>query len=132
MSGTSWSERLFGGLRRTAERLGENLSGLAGKSRLDDDDLDRIEDALITADLGPEMAARIRERLAARRDAVAGGTEELRRIVAEEIAAVLRPVAEPLDIDAVPRPQVILVIGVNGSGKTTTITKLAHLFQEQD
>jgi KaiC/GvpD/RAD55 family RecA-like ATPase len=78
------------------------------------------------------MAERIRDRLAARRDAVAGGVEELRTIVAEEIAAVLRPVAEPLDIDAFPRPQVILVIGVNGSGKTTTIAKLAHLFQEQD
>ena len=132
MSGASWSERLFGGLKRTSERLGENLAGLTGKARLDDEDLDRIEDALITADLGPGMAGRIRERLAARRDAVAGGTEELRKIVADEIAAVLRPVAEPLEVDAFPRPQVILVIGVNGSGKTTTIAKLAHLFQEQD
>ena len=52
---TSWSERLFGGLRRTSEQLGENLSGLTGKGRLDDDDLDRIEEALITADLGPAM-----------------------------------------------------------------------------
>ena len=55
MSGLSWSERLLGGLRRTSERLGENLSGLTGKSRLDDEDLDRIEDALITADLGPTI-----------------------------------------------------------------------------
>src|SRR3546814_12662327 len=78
------------------------------------------------------MAGRIRERLAARRDAVAGGTEERRKIVADEIAAVLRPVAEPLEIDAFPRPQAILVIGVTGSGKTTTIAKLAHLFHEQD
>src|SRR3546814_19300806 len=132
MTGQSWSERLLGGFRRTSERLGENLAGLTGKSRLDDDDLDRIEEALITADLGPAMATRIRDRLAARRDAVAGGVEELRKIVAEEIAVVLRPVAEPLDIDAFPRPQVILVIGVNGSGKTTTIAKLAHLFQEPD
>src|SRR3546814_13380309 len=95
MSGASWSERLFGGLKRTSERLGENLAGLTGKARLDDDDLDRIEEALITADLGPAMAARIRERLAARRDAVAGGTEELRKIVADEIAAVMAPGAEP-------------------------------------
>ena len=78
------------------------------------------------------MAARIRDRLSERRDIAANGTDELRRVVAEEIAAVLRPVAEPLEIDAFPRPQVILVIGVNGSGKTTTIAKLAHLFQEQD
>ena len=132
MSGPSWSERLLGGFRRTSERLGENLAGLTGKSRLDEDDLDRIEEALITADLGPGMAARIRDRLSERRDIAANGTDELRRVVAEEIAAVLRPVAEPLEIDAFPRPQVILVIGVNGSGKTTTIAKLAHLFQEQD
>ena len=132
MTGQSWSERLLGGFRRTSERLGENLAGLTGKARLDEEDLDRIEEALITADLGPAMAERIRDRLAARRDAVAGGIEELRKIVADEIATVLRPVAEPLDIDAFPRPQVILVIGVNGSGKTTTIAKLAHLFQEQD
>ena len=58
MSGASWSERLFGGLKRTSERLGENLAGLTGKARLDDEDLDRIEDALITADLGPATAAR--------------------------------------------------------------------------
>lgn len=132
MSGTSWSDRLFSGLRRTSERLGDNLAGLTNKSRLDDDDLDRIEEALITADLGPAMAARIRDRLAERRDSMGHDVEELRRIVADEIALVLRPVAEPLEIDAFPRPHVILVIGVNGSGKTTTIAKLAHLFQEQD
>src|SRR3546814_14689934 len=94
MSGASWSERLFGGLKRTSERLGENLAGLTGKARLDDDDLDRIEEALITADLGPAMAARIRERLAARRDAVAGGTEELRKIGADEIRSEERRVGK--------------------------------------
>ena len=56
----------------------------------------------------------------------------MRAVVAEELEKILRPVAEPLEIDAFPRPQVILVVGVNGSGKTTTIAKLAHLFQEQD
>jgi fused signal recognition particle receptor len=129
---SNWTERLFGGLKRTSERLGENLVGLAGKASLDDDDLDRIEEALITADLGPAMAARIRERLAAGRFDKPFDDAALRAILAEEIAAVLAPVAQPLEIDAFPRPQVILVIGVNGSGKTTTIAKLAHLFQEQD
>jgi fused signal recognition particle receptor len=132
MSGASWTERLFGGLKRTSERLGENLAGLTGKASLDADDLDRIEEALITADLGPAMAARIRERLAAGRFDKPFDDAALRKILAEEIAAVLAPVAKPLEIDAFPRPQVILVIGVNGSGKTTTIAKLAHLFQEQD
>ena len=132
MNGQSWTERLFGGLKRTSERLGENLAGIASKGTLEPDDLDRIEEALITADLGPAMAARIRERLAAGRFEKPFDDARLRAIVAEEIAAVLAPVAEPLEIDAFPRPQVILVIGVNGSGKTTTIAKLAHLFQEQD
>jgi fused signal recognition particle receptor len=132
MTTPSWTERLFGGLKRTSERLSENLVGLAGKASLDDDDLDRIEEALITADLGPAMAARIRERLAAGRFDKPFDDAALRAILAEEIAAVLAPVAAPLEIDAFPRPQVILVIGVNGSGKTTTIAKLAHLFQEQD
>lgn len=132
MTTPSWTERLFGGLKRTSERLGENLVGLAGKASLDADDLDRIEEALITADLGPAMAARIRERLASGRFEKPFDDANLRAILAEEIAAVLAPVAAPLEIDAFPRPQVILVIGVNGSGKTTTIAKLAHLFQEQD
>ncbi len=132
MTGLSWTERLFGGLKRTSERLGENLVGLAGKASLDADDLDRIEEALITADLGPAMAGRIRERLAEGRFDKPFDDAALRRILAEEIGAVLEPVAQPLEIDAFPRPQVILVIGVNGSGKTTTIAKLAHLFQEQD
>src|SRR3546814_15546324 len=104
MSGASWSERLFGGFRRTSERLGENLAGLTGKTRLGDDDLDRIEEALITADLGPAMAARIRERLAARRAAIAGNVEEWRQIVADAIATVLRPVAAPMEGAAFPRP----------------------------
>ena len=132
MSEPNWGERLVGGFRRTSERIGENLSGVFGKTTLDDRDLDRIEDALITADLGPAMAARIRDRLATTKFYRALDDEGLRAILADEIEKVLRPVAEPLEIDAFPRPQVILVIGVNGSGKTTTIAKLARLFQEQD
>ncbi len=128
----SWTGRLLGGLRKTSERLTENLSGLTGATRLSDAQLDDLEDALILSDLGPRAAARIRERLAAGR--FDNGLDEaaLAEAVAAEIAAILRPVAKPLEIIAFPRPQVILVIGVNGSGKTTTIAKLAHLFQEQD
>jgi fused signal recognition particle receptor len=132
MAEPSWRDKLFGGLRRTSERLGENLSGLFTKAALDDRTLDEIEEALILTDLGPAMAARIRDRLAEGRYNRELTEDYLREIIAEEIEAVLRPVAKPLEIDAFPRPQVILVIGVNGSGKTTTIAKLAHLFQEQD
>ena len=128
----SWTDRLLGGFRKTSERLTENLTGLVGKTRLDDSQLEDIEDALILSDLGPRAAARIRARLADERFERGVDEAEIRAAMAEEIAAILRPVAKPLDIVAFPRPQVILVIGVNGSGKTTTIAKLAHLFQEQD
>ncbi|WP_395394347.1 signal recognition particle-docking protein FtsY [Novosphingobium sp. BL-8A] len=127
-----WSDRLFGGFRKTTERLSENLSGIVGKSTLNDAQLDDIEDALIMSDLGPRAAARIRARLASERFERDADERAIMEVVAREIAEILRPVAKPLDVVAFPRPQVILVIGVNGSGKTTTIAKLAHLFQEQD
>src|SRR4051812_30218965 len=129
---TSWHERLLGGFRRTSDKLGENLSGLLGKAALDADTLDQIEEALIASDLGPATAGRIRERLEGERFALGLTEARLREIVAEEVTQILAPVAKALEIEAFPRPQVILVIGVNGSGKTTTIAKLAHLLQEQD
>jgi fused signal recognition particle receptor len=132
MNGESWSDRLFGGFRKTSERLSENLAGIVTKAKLDDAQLDDLEDALILSDLGPRAAARIRERLSDERFERGVDEAAIKQAVADEIAAILRPVAKPLEIVAFPRPQVILVIGVNGSGKTTTIAKLAHLFQEQD
>ena len=127
----SWHEKLLGGFRRTSDRLVGNLAGL-GTGRLDDATLDDIEEGLIASDLGPEIAARIRRRLA--EGSFERNMEELgiRLVVAEEIERVLATVARPLEIEAFPRPQVILVIGVNGSGKTTTIAKLAHWLKEQD
>jgi fused signal recognition particle receptor len=128
----TWSDRVFGGLRKTSERLGENLSGIVTKSRLDEAQLDALEDGLIMSDLGPRAASRIRDRLADERFERGLDDASIKHAVAAEIAEILRPVARPLEVVAFPRPQVILVIGVNGSGKTTTIAKLAHLFQEQD
>ena len=132
MSNTSWAERVFGGFRKTSERLSTNLSGVVGTAKLDDATLDNVEDALIVSDLGPSAAARIRAKLSEKRFGLNITERELKEAVAEEIAEILRPVAKPLEITAFPRPQVILVIGVNGSGKTTTIAKMAHLFQEDD
>lgn len=129
---TSWQDRLFGGLKRTSERLSENLGGLFSGGKLDSATLDRIEDALIVSDLGPAMASRIRARLADEKLDAPGDEAALRGLIADEIEKVLAPVAQPLEIIAFPRPQVILVVGVNGSGKTTTIAKLAHNFVEQD
>ncbi|RHW17105.1 signal recognition particle-docking protein FtsY [Sphingomonas gilva] len=131
MTPPSWHQRLLGGFKRTSGRLGDNLTGLLGTQHLDDATLDEIEDALIASDLGPATAAKVRERLSTERYEKMDA-RGVRVVVAEEIAKVLAPVAKPLEIEAFPRPQVILVIGVNGSGKTTTIAKLAHLLTEQD
>jgi len=132
MSDQGWHEKLLGGFRRTSERIGDNLTGLFTRTALDRDTLDEIEEALIASDLGPATAARVRERLADERYERGIDEAGVREVTAQEIAKILGPVARPLEIEAFPRPQVILVIGVNGSGKTTTIAKLAHLLQEQD
>ena len=132
MTERSWHDRLLGGFRRTSDRLGDNLTGLFTKATLDRETLDGIEEALIASDLGPATAARVRARLGEARYERGLDEAGVRQVVADEIAAILAPVAKPLEIEAFPRPQVILVIGVNGSGKTTTIAKLAHLLQEQD
>ena len=128
---TSWHDKLLGGFRRTSDRLVGNLAGLGG-ARLDDATLDEVEEALIASDLGTQTAAKVRARLS--EGLFERNMEELgiRLVVAEEVERALEKVAQPLEISAFPRPQVILVIGVNGSGKTTTIAKLAHLFLEQD
>ena len=111
---TPWHKKLLGGFRRTSERLTENLTGLVTKSRLDAEALDEIEEALIVSDLGPATARRIRDKLADSRYERGIDEAGIRAVVADEIQSALTPVAKPLDVIAFPRPQVILVIGVNG------------------
>src|SRR5687767_12386619 len=127
----SWLDRLREGFTKTADKVADNLTGLVSQQALDTATLDDIEDALIASDLGPEASKRIREAIAARRFEQLD-ERGLRTILAEEIEAILAPVARPLEITGFPRPHVILVIGVNGSGKTTTIGKLGHWLKEQD
>jgi len=127
----SWLDRLRGGFQKTAERVADNLSGLVKEQALDTSTLDDIEEALIASDLGPEAARRIRDAIAARKFEKLD-ERGLRTILAEEIEEILKPVAKPLEITGFPRPHVILVIGVNGSGKTTTIGKLGQWLKEQD
>ncbi|EMD82960.1 signal recognition particle-docking protein FtsY [Pacificimonas flava] len=126
-----WLQRLREGLGRSSGKLSENLSGLSRRP-LDDALLEEIEDALIASDLGPAMAARITAKLAAEKYDRQVTDEDVKRLVAAEVETVMTRVAKPLEVTAFPRPHTILVVGVNGSGKTTTIAKLAHLFQEQD
>ena len=127
----SWLDRLRGVFQKTAERVADNLSGLVKEQALDTATLDDVEEALISSDLGPEASHRIREAIAARKFERLD-ERGLRSILADEIEKILAPVAKPLEITGFPRPHVVLVIGVNGSGKTTTIGKLGQWLKEQD
>jgi fused signal recognition particle receptor len=125
----SWWRRLSGGLRRTSSSLGSAVTGLASKRKLDAETLEELENELIRADLGLDFAARIAEVLSEGRFEKTIASDEVRAVLAGEIEKVLLPVAKPLEITA--RPFVILVAGVNGSGKTTTIGKLAARFRTE-
>jgi fused signal recognition particle receptor len=126
-----WLGKLRAGLARSSGKLSDSLSAIARRP-LDDNMLEEIEEALIAADLGPAVAARIAARLGAAKFDRDVADADVQAAVAAEVEAVLARVARPIEVTAFPRPHVILVVGVNGSGKTTTIAKLAHLFQEQD
>ncbi|MBO0905021.1 signal recognition particle-docking protein FtsY [Jiella sonneratiae] len=121
----SWAERLRLGLSRSSSQLTDSITSLFTKRRLDEDTLQDFEDVLIQADLGVETAMRITDRLSEGRFGKEIAGAEVRRILAEEIEKTLVPVALPLELDLEKKPHVILVVGVNGTGKTTTIGKLA-------
>ncbi|SCW71304.1 fused signal recognition particle receptor [Rhizobium mongolense subsp. loessense] len=121
----SWFQRLRAGLARTSSQLTGQISALFTKRKLDDDTLQDLEDLLIQADLGVETAMRVTDTLASERYGKDVTGEDVSRIMASEIAKVLKPVAKPLQLDLTHKPHVILVVGVNGTGKTTTIGKLA-------
>ena len=120
-----WFGRLAGGLKRTSSALGNSIDSLLNKRPLDPAMLDEIEEALIRTDLGMEASARVTDAIAKGRFNENPTADEVRTIIAEEVAKVLEPVAKPLVVDDAQKPFVILVVGVNGSGKTTTIGKLA-------
>jgi fused signal recognition particle receptor len=121
----SWWRRLSAGLKRTSSSLGTAVADLVTKRKLDRAMLYDIEDVLLRADLGTEVAARIAEAVGKGRYDKDVSADDVTTIVAAEVEKVLSPVAKPLVIDAAQKPFVILVVGVNGSGKTTTIGKLA-------
>ena len=125
----SWLSRLRGGLSKSTQRLTESITGIFTKKKLDQATLGELEDALIQADLGVSVAARLVEKLGRERFGKEVTDEEVRAAFAEDIAEILQPVAVPLAIDSARKPYVVLVVGVNGSGKTTTIAKLAHLLK---
>jgi fused signal recognition particle receptor len=121
----TWFQRLKQGLSRSSKELSSNIAGVFLKRKLDEDTLQDLEDVLIRADLGMETAIRITDALASGRYGKDVSEGEVRTIMAEEVEKVLGPVALPLELDLSQKPHVILVVGVNGTGKTTTIGKLA-------
>jgi fused signal recognition particle receptor len=127
----NWWRRLTEGMRRTSSSLGESVTSLFTKRKLDAATLEELEDALVQADLGVETAMRIAEAVGQGRYDKEIAPTEVRAILAAEVEKVLGPVAKPLAIDRDRKPFVILMIGVNGSGKTTTAGKLAAKFRAQ-
>lgn len=121
----SWWRRLSGGLKRTSDSLGTAMADLVNRRKLDHAMLDDIEDLLLRADLGTEVAARIAAAVGAGRYDKTVTPDDVKTVVATEVEKVLASVAKPLEIDPTQKPFVILVVGVNGAGKTTTIGKLA-------
>jgi fused signal recognition particle receptor len=121
----SWWRRLSGGLKRTSSSLGTAVADLVTKRKLDRAMLDDIEDVLLRADLGTAVAERIAAAVGEGRYDKAISADEVKAVVATEVEKVLAPVTKPLVVDETHKPFVILVVGVNGSGKTTTIGKLA-------
>jgi len=126
----SWWQRLAGGLKRTSASLGTAIADLVTKRKLDRAMLDEIEEVLIRADLGVDTAARIAAAVGEGRYDKAISADEVKAVLAAEVEKTLAPVARPLAIGG-GKPFVILVVGVNGSGKTTTIGKLAEKFRRE-
>lgn len=121
----TWFQRLRAGLSRTSQQLTGQIAALFTKRKLDEDTLEELEELLIQSDLGVETAMRITGALSSERYGRDVTGEDVSRIMAGEITKVLAPVAKPLKLDLAHKPHVILVVGVNGTGKTTTIGKLA-------
>jgi fused signal recognition particle receptor len=129
MAAGGWFKRLASGLGRSSAKLGGGVAAIFGAGRIDGATLEELEELLIAGDLGVAAAARLTAALDRRISGRAVSAEAVAEALAEEIATVLEPVARPLEIDPANRPFVILVAGVNGTGKTTTMGKLAAQFR---
>jgi len=121
----SWFQRMREGLSRSSRELSSNIAGVFTKKKLDEETLQDLEDVLIRADLGVETALRVTDTLSSTRLGRDVTDADVRAVMAQEIEKVLKAVAVPLELDLSHKPHVILVVGVNGTGKTTTIGKLA-------
>jgi len=127
----SWFQRLKSGLSRSSDRLEKGITEIFGRRKLDDASLEELEELLIASDMSVGIAEEVTEKLRKTRFNQTVAPEEVRGALAEEVARLLEPVAKPLRLDPARKPHVVLVIGVNGSGKTTTIGKLARQYRDE-
>ncbi len=123
--------RLKEGLSRSTQKITESITAVFKKRRLDEAALEELEDLLLGADLGVDAAARVIAEFRRTRFGKEVTDEEIKSALATEIAAILAPVAQPLVLDPTKKPHVVLVVGVNGTGKTTTIGKLAQQYRDE-
>jgi fused signal recognition particle receptor len=132
-----WLQKLKQGLSKSSQKVSDSLksltslSSLMGASKLDAASIEEVEDALIGADLGTKSAARLAEAMRKHKFDGPVTSDSLAAALADSIAEILRPVATPLVLDSGHRPHVLLLVGVNGSGKTTTAGKLAQQWHQQ-
>ena len=132
-----WLQKLKKGLSKSSQKVSDSiksltsLSSLMGASKLDASSIEEVEDALIGADLGTKSAARLAEAMRTHKFDGPVTSDSLSAALADSIAEILRPVATPLVLDSGNRPHVLLLVGVNGSGKTTTAGKLAQQWHQQ-
>lgn len=127
----SWLQRLSSGLSASSQKLTQGIVDTVTKRPLDQEALDELEEQLIAADLGPSLAAKLTEQFGKTRFGKQVSEDEVKQALAEQIDVILQPVAKVFEIDRSKKPFVILMVGVNGSGKTTTIGKLAQQYKEQ-
>ncbi len=125
-----WFKRLKKGLKKSTSAVSDGITGIFTKRKLDDETLEELEDLLITADLGVNVAAKVASALSRDRFNKEISDEEVKNILSSEIEAILAPVAQPLMLNSANKPHVILMAGVNGAGKTTTIGKLGKKFKD--
>lgn len=124
-----WFSRLKSGLAKSSSKLTDGITSIFTKSKLDDEALQDLEDLLIQSDLGVATAMRITDQLSASRYNKEISGEEVREILAKEVESILSPVAQPLVVSSDHKPHILLMVGVNGAGKTTSIGKLAEKFR---
>jgi fused signal recognition particle receptor len=131
MALSGFFSRLKEGLSRSTQKLSSGITAVFTKRKLDDEALEELEELLIAADLGPRAAGKVIASFRRTRFGKEVTDEEIKSALAEEIGKILAPVAQPLVIDPSRAPHVVLMVGVNGTGKTTTIGKLAQFYRDQ-